>query len=903
MNTPFKAAPVVDGHYIDEITAMLRDQLRQVIRLRQPRVLAVIDDPDEAAHIPPELKEDALQVIGIWLQLLNVAEENAAMRARRRIEIQSGPDQVAGSFSHAIAAIAAAGVDPAAVQKAIDTIDVQPTITAHPTEAKRVTVLEIHRRIYLKLYELESPRWTPRERAALIAALRNEIDILWMTGEIRLEKPTVQQEIQWGLHFFRETLFDRTSVLCELLEAAVRRHFPEDGLRVRPPLRFSSWIGGDRDGNPFVTVEVTREALSANRRAAMDRLDRRLNELTQLVSLSRGEVEVPEAFTAKLAQELANSGQGDAIHARNPHEPFRQYFSCLRARLAATGGEDSPARPFTGTAELASCLLAAEEALAMMQAISLASSVVRPVRWEVEIFGFRTASLDLRQNTAVINRVLAEIWRKLNPLDPNSPPEPGSAAWNAWIEAELEKPLGFLPQFRGVSAEAQELLGLLSLAREFIEGPDPQAIGAFIISMTQHASDVLGLYLLAKYCGLFADETSRESCRLRIVPLFETIDDLRRAPAILETMLKSPVVRGSTALHGGRQEVMLGYSDSNKDGGFFCASFELFEAQRRLIRVGRNAGIEISFFHGRGGSVSRGGAPAGRAIAAQPAGTVGGHMRVTEQGEVVSSKFANRGTALYNLEILAASVFVHTLKSIDEPELKVVSEHQAAVETIAQGSFRHYRKLAEDPALLEYFQWASPVEELADLKLGSRPTRRFGAKGIGDLRAIPWVFAWSQNRHLLTGWFGLGYAFDDFLVPRGAEGLKLLRDMFRRSRGFRLAVDEVEKSLYLADMEVAEQYAGLVPDRTAGERMFALISHEHKRATRAILELTGEKTLCERFEGLRRRFERVRPMVNQANRWQIELLRQSRVNGRSEGLNRPLLMTMNCIAAGLGWTG
>jgi phosphoenolpyruvate carboxylase len=491
----------------------------------------------------------------------------------------------------------------------------------------------------------------------------------------------------------------------------------------------------------------------------------------------------------------------------------------------------------------------------------------------------------------------------MNPVAPHDPPEPGTADWLEWINSELAKPLGFLPKFRGLSEEAQELLDLLELIRETIDGPDPQAIGAFILSMTQHVADVLGLYLLAKYCGLFADATSRETCRIRVVPLFETIDDLRSAPAILTEMLAAPVVRGSVSANGGRQEIMLGYSDSNKDGGFFCASFELFEAQRRLIRIGREAGVEISFFHGRGGSVSRGGAPTGRAIAAQPAGTVGGRMRVTEQGEVVSSKFANRGTALYNLEILAASVFVHTLKSVDEPDLKIVPEHQEAVETIARSSFRHYRKLAEDPALISYFQWASPVEELANLKLGSRPARRFGAKGIGDLRAIPWVFAWSQNRHLLTGWFGLGYAFDDFLVPRGPEGLKLLREMYKRSRGFRLAVDEVEKSLYLADMDVAEQYAGLVPDRTAAERVFALIRHEHVRTSRAILELTGETVLCERFEGLRRRFERVRPMVNQANRWQVALLRETRKNGASQEKQMPLLMTMNCIAAGLGWTG
>ena len=883
---------------------MLRDQLRQVIKVREPKVLAIIDEPADAIDIPPDLMEHALQVIGIWLQLLNIAEENAAMRNRRQMENRSGPDQVPGSFSHAFSLVAAANVGPEAVQRALDTVDVQPTITAHPTEAKRVSVLEIHRRIYLKLYELESPRWTPRERAALLKALRNEIDLLWLTGEIRLEKPTVQQEIHWGLHFFRETLFDRTGSICDLLEAALQRHYPETPLRIRPPLKYSSWIGGDRDGNPFVTVDVTRYALRENRLAVVSRLDERLLDLTQLVSISSQEAAIPDWFVQRVADQVAMTGEdAQSIRNRNNHEPFRQFFTALRMRLAATFEPRGAATGFRDTGELIEQLLAAEQALAQMHSVSLASTLVRPLRWEVETFGFRSMSLDIRQNTTVINRVLQEIWRKLNPLASEPVPESGTAQWSAWINAELAKPLGFLPQFRSMSDEGRELLDLLQLILETVDGPDPQAVGTFILSMTQHASDVLGLYLLAKYAGLYADETARESCRIRIVPLFETIDDLKAAPAIMTELLATPVVKGSVAASGGRQEVMLGYSDSNKDGGFFCASFELFEAQRRLIRIGRDAGVEISFFHGRGGSVSRGGAPTGRAIAAQPAGSVGGRMRVTEQGEVVSSKFANRGTAQNNLETLAASVFVHTLKSIDEPELKINPEHQKAVEWIAQASFRHYRKLAEDNALIDYFQQASPVEELANLKLGSRPARRFGAKGINDLRAIPWVFAWSQNRHLLTGWYGLGYAFDDFLVPRGGEGMKLLRDMFNRSRGFRLAVDEVEKSLYLADMRVAEQYAALVTDRVAAERLFALIRHEHHRTSRTILELTGENKLCERFEGLQRRFERVRPMVDQSNRWQVQLLKETRQGGNPEKLMMPLLMTMNCVATGLGWTG
>jgi phosphoenolpyruvate carboxylase len=894
----------VDGGYVDEITVLLRDLLRRVIRDRAPKVLAIIDNPEDVGAIKPDLIAPALQVIGIWLQLLNIAEENAAMRSRRRLETMGGNDQILGSFSNAFATIAAAGATGEAVAEALETAEAGPTITAHPTEAKRVTVLEIHRRIYLRLYDLESPRWTPREREALIRQLRNDIDLLWLTGEIRLEKPTVEAEVAWGLHFFRETLFERTPQLCELLEGALARHFPEQPIRVRPPVRFYSWIGGDRDGNPYVTVATTRWALSENARAAIERLDKRLENLAQTVSVSDQGAGVPEAFRARVTRELAHAAD-ESLVARNPGEPFRQYFSALRARLAATRSpKDFPARkPFANPDELAEAIHHAERALAHMHATAIAAFTVRPVRWEVEIFGFRTVSLDLRQNTTVINRVLAELWQKFNPMAKREPPKPDSAEWSKWVQAELKKPMGFLPLFQGLSEEAKETLDLLGLIRSSLDGADARATGAFVLSMTRSATDILGLYLLAKYSGLFTDAASRESSRLAIVPLFETIDDLQRAPGIMAELFKIPMVRRTIKAQGARQEIMLGYSDSNKDGGFFCASFELYETQRRLVQVARDAGIEISFFHGRGGSVSRGGAPTGRAIAAQPAGTVGGRLRVTEQGEVVSSKFANRGTALYQLEVLASSVLVHTLKSAKESELRLVPEHQAAVVAIAAASFKAYRGFAEDPGLIDYFQAASPVEELSLLKMGSRPARRFGAKGVEDLRAIPWVFAWSQNRHVVTGWYGLGSALDQYVAEHGDAGMALLKEMFVRSRGFRLAIDEVEKSLYLADMEIAGLYAGLVPDRKAAKRILERVQAEHVLTRERVLALSGASGLCARFPGFRRRFDRVRPMIDRTNRWQVDLLKDARSGKHKDKALTPLLMTMNCIAAGLGWTG
>ena len=427
------------------------------------------------------------------------------------------------------------------------------------------------------------------------------------------------------------------------MESALQRHYPELPSRVRPPLNFPP--GLRRPGRQsLLTVATTRNALKENRRAAVERLEKRLGDLIHLISLSGNEVKFPAEFTERLALQLEACGQGEIIRQRNPQEPFRQFFSALRIRLKELPG----ATPFHNVAEFIAELAASEHAL-VHEGVTIAATWCAPAVGSGNI-GFRTVILDIRQNTTVINLVLQEIWHKMNPVAKKPAPKEGSADWTAWILEELNKPLGFLPNFFGVSEETRELLDLLYLIRESLDGPDPQSIGTFILSMTRSSADVLGLYLLAKYCGLFRDDTSSESCRLRIVPLFETIDDLRAGPAIMKELLATDVVKKSVADNGGRQEIMLGYSDSNKDGGFFCASFELFEAQRRLIRVGKQAGVDISFFHGRGGSVSRGGAPTGRAIAAQPAGTISGHMRVTEQGEVVSSKFANRGTALNNLD-------------------------------------------------------------------------------------------------------------------------------------------------------------------------------------------------------------------------------------------------------------
>jgi phosphoenolpyruvate carboxylase len=895
--------------YATEVVELLSGLLLELVRERQPEVEPVLRGEREVTEASPEILARTLQVQGIWFQLLSIAEQNAAMRRRRQVEAERGHEQLRGTFAQVISSAAASGIPAADIHRLLEALRIRPVITAHPTEAKRVTVLEKHRRIYRRLVELESPRWTPRERQALVGGLRNDIELLWLTGELRLAKPTVPQEVYWGLHFFNETLFESVPDLVDKVERALEQHYPGETFTVPAFFQFGSWIGGDRDGNPFVTNDVTRSTLLENRLAGVRRYHRRLGELVRALSITERAVPPSDRFRQVLDRELAATGDAEAIANRNPGELFRQYLATMLRRLevmirATERGDTRPDPAAYGSADaLVADLRLIESELADTGHGDLARALVRPVRREVEAFRFSTVRLDVRENTTKLHATL----RALHALDGGAAEAPeGGETWRAWVAGELARPLAPGAPMPSLPPGASETLGMFSLVRTLREEIDREAFGAFVLSMTRSASDVLGAYLLAKIAGLFADTPGVESCTLPIVPLFETIDDLQRAPAIMKELLAVPLVRRSVRAQGGVQEVMIGYSDSNKDGGFLASNWELYKAQIKLTRVGREAGFPIAFFHGRGGSVSRGGAPTGRAIAAQPAGSVGGRMRITEQGEVVSFKYANRGTAQYQIELLAASVVEHTLKSEREEALVPTAEGDEAMEALSGAAMAAYRRLIDDPHLLAYYQAASPLEELTLLNLGSRPARRFGAQSLSDLRAIPWVFAWSQNRHFVPGWYGVGSGILTFLQVRGQRGSALLGRMFSDSRLFRLIVDEVEKTLSYVDLDIAREYGELVPDPAVREAIFPLIEEEYHRTVEAVLRISGGRELAERFPRFRRKLARRMPTLNQVSRQQIELLRRFRASGgdrtQEEQLSA-LLLSINTIAAGFGATG
>ena len=487
-----------------------------------------------------------------------------------------------------------------------------------------------------------------------------------------------------------------------------------------------------------------------------------------------------------------------------------------------------------------------------------------------------------------------------------NPPELGSREWRTWLLHELARPLTSERVIEPLPAETTELIAMFAQAAEIRRGLDRDAFGSFILSMTRSVDDILGAYLLAKEGGLFLDTAGTEICAMPIVPLFETIDDLRAAPAIMREALAIPLIRRSTHWQGGLQEVMIGYSDSNKDGGFVASNWELAKAQTSLTRVGEETGTPIAFFHGRGGSVSRGGAPTGRAIAAQPAGSIRGRFRVTEQGEVVSYKYANKGTSLYQMELLASSVLEHALKSEREVALRPSREFDDAMEALSGASRAAYTGLITHPDLVSYFQAASPLEEISLLNIGSRPARRFGASSLKDLRAIPWVFAWAQNRHMITGWYGVGTALQSFLQVRGAQGETLLARMFAESRLFRLIIDEVEKILAVVDLEIARNYAGLVPDKSVREAIFGMIEKELALTTEMVLKVSGSASPAARFPQFRASLAERLPTINEVNREQVELLRRFRASESEpdrEAFKSALLLSINTVAAGLGATG
>lgn len=831
--------------------------------------------------------DDILHVVRAfgWLALLANTAEDLHLEHRRREHLDAGEVDRPGGVAATMTALLDTGIDASAVANALGHLRVSPVLTAHPTEVRRQTILDVVERISDLLEHRRLVPSSPSATAEVDTALRDEVLTLWQTAILRLSKLRVNDEVNEALRYYASSLFTVVPQLQAEVEhlAQARLGRTIDGTDL---IQMGSWIGGDRDGNPFVTSEVLAHAVTANASAAAR------HHLLGLIGLSR-KLSMSARLVSPTAEllALAEASGDDSIFRAD--EPYRRALRGIHARLWATFAEvldevpgTEPRHPLPPYASISECvddLRAVERSLESHGAADLALHRVAPLRRAIATFGTHLCRLDLRQNSAVHEQVIADLTR-------SSGFDYRTASEDDRIALLLD-----LMQGRATLAAASEPavlseLAVLDTAARAQRLHGRGVLGQLIISKAESVSDVLEVAVLAEHAGLEP---------LDIAPLFETIDDLRSGPEVIDRLLSLPVYRDRVAALGNVHEVMIGYSDSNKDGGYLMSQWSLHRAQRRLVGVAARHGVHLRLFHGRGGTVGRGGGPAHEAILAQPVGTVNGDIRVTEQGEMVAAKYSRPVTAARNLETLVSATLTATLRSGDDDDPVVDDD---LMDLLADASHRAYRSLVhDDPDFAGFFRSVTPVSEISRLNVGSRPASRSASDRIDDLRAIPWVFAWSQCRLSLPGWFGLGSAL---AAAEAAGRLNEVVVLNQGSRFTRTALSNAAMVLAKVDLGIAERYVDrLAVDRSAAERIFAAISEEHATTIRLLTEVTGSGDLLADNPVLARSITNRFPYLDPLHVLQVDLLQRLRAGDDSELVQRGIQLTLNAIATGLRNSG
>ncbi len=830
----------------------------------------------------------------LYFHLINLAEEHHRLRTLRDRELRGQPAPRPESLAAAVATVRQEGGSGARVTSLLERLEVKPVFTAHPTEARRASVLVHLREVADLLAGLNNPQVTPEERRRAVQSLLARITALWQTDEVRSRRPSPLDEVRGGLYYLERSAWRVAPVLYRDLEEAVEDTVPEAQRAVRPFLRFGSWMGADRDGHPLVTTEVTQRTLELQRERVLRLYQEEVAALGRELSVSTRRAEVSEELLASAEADLRELGLGPDLPP--PPEPYRRKLHAVGERLRRTadrspGGYASP-QEFLRDLELVRRSLEANQAGRVARG-RLQDLVVR-----VRTFGFHFASLDLRQESAVHGRVVAQLLRRAGLVeDYLALPEPDRAALLArLLEAE---PVSLDPE----DPEAAEVVRLFQTVPAWQERFGQEACQTYIVSLTEGPSDILEVLWLAAQVGLFRYGAGEVTSRLHVVPLFERIEELRRCGEIFDSLLRTPPYRAHLAAWGDLQEVMLGYSDSNKDGGYLVANWALHRAQRVLAEVARRHGFAVRLFQGRGGAIGRGGGPTERAILAQPPEALDGRLKLTEQGEVLAARYSNPLVARRHLEQLTSALLRASLASSHHPDLAQRERWEAIVEELAERSRAVYRALVyEDPDFPTYFAQATPIAEIARLNVASRPPARGRPDRVEDLRAIPWVFSWTQTRTNLPGWYGLGSALDGF--ARADPGaMAELRAMYAGWPFFRSVVDNAQISLGTADLEIARLYAELVEDEAVRERVYGRIRDEFDLTVRRVLEVTGQRELLENSPVLQRSVRLRNPYVDPMNYLQVRLLRERRARPDDPEVAELLHHTVNGVAAGLQTTG
>ena len=849
------------------------------------------------------------QAFALYFYLLNTAEENFGMQQRREIQRQQG--RLQGSFEDCLARLKDKGVDRQTILGIINDLSIEPVMTAHPTEAKRLTILKKYRKIYLTIFKKENPIWTPEEKALLRQDIINEIQKLWQTGDIFLERPTVQEEIANGLHYFRESFYPVIPKLYFSLKRAMERFYPDNELYLPPFLKFGSWIGGDRDGNPNVTPDLTRWALKAQKDLILSLYIQSVYELTGSLSQSTTRVNVSAELLASIEIDAANMPDiGQRVIDRNPYEPYRQKLSFIKIRLEKTRDANNAdllsqvahsERLYQKPSEFLDDLHNIRRSLKENKGSKTAEIEIDALIKRVEVFDFRLVRLDIREEASKHTRAICEIFQRLGIYLDFSDLSEEEKIRVLTTEIENRRPLIY--EGMNLSPECIRTVETFRVIKWARENISPEAINTYIISMTHEISDILTVLLLAKETGLY-----RGLASIDIVPLFETIDDLRRSGEIMDELFSLPVYRKYLEQRGDLQEIMLGYSDSNKDGGILTSGWELYKAQKTLRDVAQKHGIRLRLFHGKGGTVGRGGGPTHKAILAQPPGTIQCNIKITEQGEVISSKYANQGTALHNLELLVAGVMEASTPAFHKEIETLDDKYTPVLDELSGIAYKLYRELVDDPDFYTFFMHATPISEIGLAKIGSRPAKRKEQSWkIEDLRAIPWVFSWTQSRYMLPAWYPIGTTFKRFIARDQEAHSNLLKEMYQKWPFFENLLDNIQMTMAKADMNIAHLYSHLVPDEAIRDRIFDTMKREFELSREMILLITGQKNLLDNDPWLQRSIRQRNPFMDPINYIQVNLLKQLREEEtnavKKKDLTDTVLLTISCIAAGMRNTG
>jgi phosphoenolpyruvate carboxylase len=847
--------------------------------------------------LTPEHAQLVLRAFGHFAHLANIAEDQHYIRLTRARRLAVEEPQ-RGSLARAIAMARQAGIGDEPLRRHFADAQVSAVLTAHPTEVSRKSILDGQRKIARLLEKRDRQQLTPDELADSDEGLRRAVLTLWQTRVLRWVRLSVLDEVSNALAYYESTFLRELPRLTNAIEDQCGG---EDAGGLPAFLRTGSWIGGDRDGNPYVTADILREAL---RRQSITALRHYLEELHQL-----GREMSQAALLVKVSDELM--ALADASPDRSPHrsdEPYRRAISGFYARLAASARaldhfeiERHPVAetaPYASATEFRSDLDVIHRSLVANGSRLLARGRLRRLRRSVELFGFHLAPLDLRQNSEVHARSVAELFEVAQPGAGYA--ALGEDARVELLAAELATSRPLASPFVDYTAETAGELAIFAAARDAQLRYGMSAIENVVISKTDSISDILEVALLLRECGML--RPAHGELDANIVPLFETIDDLRRCPGIMDRLLALPIYRQLLKSRGDMQEVMLGYSDSNKDGGFLTSGWELYRAETALVEVFRRHGVQLRLFHGRGGSVGRGGGPSYDAILAQPAGAVQGRIRITEQGEVIASKYANPEVGRHNLEVLAAATLEATLLGRSEPEPP--ADWLQAMEELSAEAYAAYRNLVyETPGFERYFWESTVIAEIAELNIGSRPASRRQGGSIADLRAIPWVFSWSQCRLMLPGWYGFGAAVGAYHDRHGEAGRARLHRMAGSWPFFTTLLSNMDMVLAKSDIAIAERYASLVADAELSQGIFARLKGEWLATRAALLDITGQRELLAGNPPLQHSIRSRFPYLDPLNHMQIELLKRHRAGASDERVKRGIHITINGIAAGLRNSG